>query len=91
MAEEKPAAKSGAREKSRAKLSYKETRELEALPRGIEALEAEQKALAGKMSAPEYFKQGAEELKKDQKRVEEIEALLMEKLERWEGLEGRGR
>jgi DNA repair ATPase RecN len=74
-AEEKAAAKAVARGKSRAKLSYKETRELEALPKEIEALEAEQKALAEKMSAPEYFRQAADELKKDQKRVEEIEAL----------------
>ncbi len=35
------------REKSKAKLSYKETRELEALPREIEALEAEQQAARG--------------------------------------------
>jgi ATP-binding cassette subfamily F protein uup len=87
--EEKPAAKSGAPEKSRAKLSYKETRALAALPKEIEALEAEQNALAEKMSAPEYFRRAADELKKDQKRVEEIEALLMEKLERWEALEAK--
>jgi ABC transport system ATP-binding/permease protein len=88
-AEEKAAAKGAGREKSKLKLSYKETRELEALPREIEALEAEQKALAGKMSAPEYFRQGAELLKADQKRAEEIEALLMKKLERWEALEAK--
>jgi ABC transport system ATP-binding/permease protein len=87
--EEKAAAKAAAREKSKVKLSYKETRELEALPKEIEALEAEQQALAGKMSAPEYFRQGAEALKADNQRAEEIEALLMKKLERWEGLEGK--
>ena len=75
------------REKSRAKLSYKETRELASLPKEIEALEAEQRALAAKMSGVEYFRLGAEELRADQKRVEEIEESLMEKLERWEGLE----
>ncbi len=89
--EEKAAAKTAAREKSRAKLSYKETRELEALPGEIEALEAEQKALREKMSAPEYFKQGAEALKEDSRRAEEIEALLLEKLERWEALEAKSR
>ncbi|MDH5212513.1 MAG: ATP-binding cassette domain-containing protein, partial [Betaproteobacteria bacterium] len=90
-AEEKAAAKAAAREKPRAKLSYKETRELQALPKEIEALEAEQQALAGKMSAPEYFRQPPEILKADQKRSAEIEALLMTKLERWEALEAKAR
>ena len=87
--DEKPAAKAPAREQARAKLSYKEQRELEALPGEIEALEAEQKALQEKMSAGDYYKLGAEELKRDRKRAEEIEGELMGKLERWEGLEGR--
>ncbi|MFL6570978.1 MAG: ATP-binding cassette domain-containing protein [Burkholderiales bacterium] len=75
----------------RMKLSYKETRELEALPREIEALEAEQQALAAKMSAPDYFKQSPEALRADRSRSAEIEALLMEKLERWHALEERNR
>jgi ATP-binding cassette subfamily F protein uup len=87
VTEEKASSKASVREKSRAKLSYKETRELASLPKEIEALEAEQRALAAKMSGVEYFRLGAEELRADQKRVEEIEESLMEKLERWEGLE----
>ncbi len=79
------------REKPKAKLSYKESRELEALPKAIEALEAEQQALAAKMSEPEYYRQGAETLKADQKRGADIEALLHEKLERWEALEARAK
>jgi ATP-binding cassette subfamily F protein uup len=71
----------------RVKLTYKETRELEALPGEIEALEAEQHALAAKMSAPDYFRQGPEALRADRARSAEIEALLMEKLERWHALE----
>ena len=90
--EQKPAAKAApARERSRAKLSYKETRELEALPAEIEALEAEQAALAAKMHDPEYFRQGAEVLRADQARNAEIEALLMDKLERWEALEAKAK
>jgi ATP-binding cassette subfamily F protein uup len=73
----------------RIKLTYKETRELEALPGEIEALEAEQHALAAKMSAPDYFRQGPEALRADRARSAEIEALLMEKLERWHALEER--
>jgi ATP-binding cassette subfamily F protein uup len=78
-----------AREKPRTKLSYKEARELEALPKKIEALEAEQALLAGKMSAPEYYRQAPEALRADQARAGEIEALLIEKLERWEALEAK--
>jgi ATP-binding cassette subfamily F protein uup len=79
------------REKGKSKLSYKETRELEALPKEIEALEAEQQALAAKMHAPEYYKQAAEALREDQQRNGEIEKLLHEKLERWEALEANAR
>jgi len=75
------------REKARAKLTYKETRELEALPGEIQALEAEQKALLGRMNAPDYFRHPAEVLRADQERNGEIEGLLLEKLERWEELE----
>ena len=60
-------------EKPKAKLSYKETRELEALPKEIEALEAEQQALAAKMHAPEYYKQPPDVLRADQQRSAEIE------------------
>ena len=77
------------REKSRAKLSYKETRELEALPGEIGALELEQHALAGKMGAPQYYRQPPETLRADQQRAGEIERLLMEKLGRWEALEAK--
>jgi ATP-binding cassette subfamily F protein uup len=77
------------REKTRTKLSYKETRELQALPDEISALEAEQKALSEKMISPDYYRQPADALRADQARVAEIEALLMEKLERWNELESR--
>jgi ATP-binding cassette subfamily F protein uup len=76
-------------EKKKSKLSYKESRELEALPKEIEALEAEQRALAAKTHAPEYYQQKPEVLRDDQKRLVDIEALLHEKLERWEALEAR--
>jgi ATP-binding cassette subfamily F protein uup len=69
------------------KLNNKESRELAALPGEIEALEAEQQALAARTSAPDYYRQAADILRADQARSAEIEALLMEKLERWEALE----
>jgi ATP-binding cassette subfamily F protein uup len=78
-----------ARDKPRAKLSYKETRELESLPAEIEALELEQKALEERMRAPDFFKAGAEAMRTDSKRAEELERALLAKLERWEALEGK--
>ena len=75
------------RPRTKSKLSYKESRELEALPGEIEALEAEQQALTAKMHAPEYYKQAPDVLRDDQRRNAEIEKLLLEKLERWEALE----
>jgi len=41
------------------------------------------------MSAPDYFRQGPEALRADRARSADIEALLMEKLERWHALEER--
>ena len=70
------------------KLSYKEQRELDALPDEIAALETEQTALAEQLSAPEIFKD-YEKAGSLQSRSEEIEMLLLEKLERWEILEAK--
>jgi ABC transport system ATP-binding/permease protein len=79
----------GVKKKPREKLSYKESRELAALPAEIEALEAENRALSERMLAPEYYKQPPEALRADRARAEEIEKLLMQKLERWEALESK--
>ena len=70
------------------KLSYKEQRELDALPDEIAALETEQAALAEQLSNPEIFKD-YEKVGSLQSRSEEIEMLLLEKLERWEILEAK--
>ncbi|HUF82281.1 MAG TPA: ATP-binding cassette domain-containing protein, partial [Burkholderiales bacterium] len=75
----------------RAKLTYRESRELEALPGEIEALETEQQALLARTGAPEYYRQPPERLRADQQRNAQIESLLMEKLERWEALESRAK
>jgi ATP-binding cassette subfamily F protein uup len=73
--------------KPRRKLSYKEQKELDALPAEIEALEAEQRTLAARMSAPDYGQSGAGQIVADGRRIAEIEELLTQKLERWESLE----
>jgi ABC transport system ATP-binding/permease protein len=78
--------------KPRTKLSFKEQRELELLPQEIETLEREQADLTARMSSPDYHRQGAQQLRTDSKRLEEIEAQLLSKFARWEVLEElRGR
>ena len=71
------------------KLSFKEQRELAALPAELEALEHEQLALTQRMSATDYHKQGAEAIRADRLRATEIERLLSEKFERWGKLDAR--
>jgi ATP-binding cassette subfamily F protein uup len=73
--------------KPRTRLGHKEQRELTSLPGEIEALEGEQAAMTARMSASDYHLQGAPQIRADRKRLEEIEALLLAKFERWEALE----
>jgi ATP-binding cassette subfamily F protein uup len=72
-----------------AKLSYKESRELEQLPKDIEQLEQEQRELTSRVSAPDYHRQGAERIRSDRQRAEDIEKQLLKKFDRWEALEAR--
>ena len=73
----------------RARLSYKDQRELEVLPARIAALEAEQKALTLTLADPGTY-QSAEpaRLKNLNDRAQVIEEELMHCLERWEALDG---
>jgi ATP-binding cassette subfamily F protein uup len=70
-------------------LTYKEQRELDALPGEIEALEAEQHALTERMCAPGYHAQAAEAHRADRQRAESIEHALAEKFERWAALDAK--
>ena len=70
------------------KLSYKEQRELDALPDEIAALETEQNELAAQLSDPEVFRD-YEKAAALQQRAEAVENELMEKLEKWEELEAK--
>jgi ATP-binding cassette subfamily F protein uup len=71
------------------KLSYRETRELEQLPKQIEALEDEQKALAAAMGGSDYHKRGGEQMRKDAERAIEIEQWLETAFERWAELDAK--
>ena len=80
------------RDPARAKLSYREQRELEALPDRIAALEAEQQQLAARLADPATYRSGegeAASLRAMNERVSAIETELMTCLERWEALESR--
>jgi len=87
-----PAARAPRADDARArKLGFREQRELDELPARIEALEAEQAALAARLEDPAYFRQDARVLREDQARAQAIEAALLGLLERWESLEQRVR
>ena len=73
----------------RAKLSYKETRELESLPGVIEALEAEQAGIAQRLADPTLYQTDPAAATALHARSEAIEAELLEALTRWEALEAK--
>jgi ATP-binding cassette subfamily F protein uup len=75
------------KDKPKAKLSYKDQRELAALPDEIETLEREQSQLNALMSGPDYHRRGSQQIRDDRLRIEAIEALLLTKFARWESLE----
>jgi ABC transport system ATP-binding/permease protein len=69
------------------KLSYKEAKELEALPARISALEEEQKAITAELADSSVYRDRPEAVRALQQRYSEIEAELMTCLARWEELE----
>ena len=71
------------------KLSYKEQRELETLPQLIEQLEAEQKAIGERLADPDLYKNQTSEVQRLNARFAEIDALLLENLEKWEMIEAK--
>jgi ATP-binding cassette subfamily F protein uup len=72
------------------KLSYKEQRELDELPKLIAALEDEQTALTLQLTDPDFYKKNAAEAKRVNTRIEQIEVELLAALEKWEAIEARG-
>jgi len=95
-AEGKPAAKDGGAApagtagKSK-KLSYKEQRELEALPGLIASLEAEQKTISEQLADPELYRQRPDEVQRLNQRFSEIDEQLLESLEKWEAFEAKAK
>ena len=93
---EKPAAKPSAPAAAaapapvvkKAKLSYKEQRELESLPGRIEALETEQKTLADLLAGTEVYAD-KKKLTAAQTRYAALDGELLAAMERWEELSAR--
>ncbi|MBI3479343.1 MAG: ATP-binding cassette domain-containing protein [Nitrosomonadales bacterium] len=76
--------------KPASKLSFKEQRELDELPKRIEVLEREQVDIAAHLADGTLFRTDAKRAKQLQVRGEEIEAEVLEAMARWEELEARG-
>jgi ATP-binding cassette subfamily F protein uup len=69
------------------KLSFKEERELEALPDRISSLEAEQEQIHTTLADPEFYKTAGAEVVHLNTRLEELETELLVAYERWEELD----
>jgi ABC transport system ATP-binding/permease protein len=82
-----PGAATPKQEKSR--LSFKETRELEALPELIETLEQEQHEIATKLADVAIYRDMPQEAKRHQERASRIDQEIETAMKRWEELEQR--
>jgi len=69
------------------KRSYKEQRELDAIPGRIQLLEAEQQELQALLSDPELFRQGSGEANTSLERLQRLTAELEAAYTRWDALE----
>ncbi|MCP3676788.1 MAG: ATP-binding cassette domain-containing protein [Deltaproteobacteria bacterium] len=73
--------------KSAVKLTFKEERDLAALPKQIDALESEQERLHEEMGNPAFYQRGGDHIAAAKTRLECIEEELVNDYQRWEELE----
>ena len=73
--------------KSKKKLTYKETRELEQLPGLIEQLEIEQDQLQQQIGSSEFYQQDKDKITETLARMEEVNRELENAYKRWEYLD----
>jgi ABC transport system ATP-binding/permease protein len=71
------------------KLSYRERRELEALPARIENLEEEQRTLNGTIADASFYKQPADAIARTLDRLQTVEHDLGDLYARWAALDSR--
>jgi ATP-binding cassette subfamily F protein uup len=74
--------------KEKQKLSYKESRELQALPQAIEAMEEEKRRLTATLNSPEFYvSYDPDKMKTANDRLKALERELDEAYHRWDELE----
>lgn len=83
---EKKAASGPQKEKSR-RLTFKEQKELETLPKRIEHLETEQQQIIAVMADPAFYRESGNRVTETKARLEAVEKELVESYARWEALE----
>ncbi len=71
------------------KLSYKEARELEALPERITALEAEQADITARLADPALYREASNEALALKESLDKLEAEIARAMQNWEKLEQR--
>jgi ABC transport system ATP-binding/permease protein len=71
------------------KLSFKEMREMEELPRRIEGMEAEQDGLRARIASPEFYKEPPDAIARTLARIDELKDSLHDAYARWNELDAR--
>ena len=84
--EEKKAAPAPQKEKPR-KLTFKEQKEIEALPQRIEELDAEQQQIIATMADPAFYRESGNKVAATKARLETVEKELAAAYKRWDELE----
>lgn len=84
--ETKPKAKTQANRP--AKLSYKDQRELDELPKKIEQLESDIEQCHADMADPAFYQKGSDDITKMQNKLEQLQTELGKAYSRWEQLDG---
>lgn len=87
--EEEKKAKPKAQVQQKIKFSWRESRELEALPEKLEALEKEQSDLIARMSEGSYHTKPVDEIKADKSRLDALENEISAGYARWEELSAK--
>ncbi len=87
--EEEKKAKPKAQVQQKIKFSWRESRELEALPEKLEALEKEQSDLIARMSEGSYHTKPVDEIKADKSRLDALENEISAGYTRWEELSAK--
>ncbi len=74
-------------DKTRVKLSYKDQRQLDALPGEIEVMESEKTGIEARFCDPGYFNSNVTGYQRDQQHLNALEERLVDAYARWEELE----